>query len=677
MDNLERTGVFQWRGDAADIQQHPRFTQVNPDDTEFTFVDAYSFFPQITNEKLHGFSQGRCCQAWHYLGSVPQTRDSIEGVRFSLWAPNAERISVVSDFNHWDGRVHPMKSLGTSGVWELFIPAAQIGACYKYEIRNRDSGKLFIKADPYGQLYETPPQTASMVAPPSSHEWLDQPWLDDRAERDWLHQPMSIYELHLGSWRRGGDQGDQAPNYRDIATELVDYVKSQRFTHIQFMPVTEHPFDGSWGYQTTGYFAPTRRYGSADDLRYLVDHCHQNGIGVFLDWVPGHFPRDEHALAFFDGTPLYEHRDPQRGEHKDWGTLIFDYGRNEVKSFLLSSAWYWLSEFHFDGLRVDAVASMLYLDYSRKHGEWSPNEYGGNENLEAIDFLRQVNMTMHRDFPGALVMAEESTAWPMVSRPVYVGGLGFSLKWNMGWMNDTLAYAGLDPIYRQYNHDKLTFSLLYAYTENFILPLSHDEVVHGKRSLLRKMPGDRWQQLANLRLLFTWFFTHPGNKLLFMGGEFAQENEWNHNQQLDWDLTGSPGHHGMQVLVSDLNGLYRDYPALHQYDFEPKGFDWLDCHDNTQSILSYVRRSDDDFLAVLLNFTPIPRNNYLVPIPAAGKYRVIFNSDSDVYGGSNYQDPTRDNDFEMVASEQPYLTQGHSLSITLPPLAGIILQRLE
>ncbi len=669
-----RSGLFQWRGSKDELPKHPNITQLNHDGSEFSFIDAYSFPPELSNDCFKEFSQGSCWQAHKLLGAHPQQRDDVAGVRFSLWAPNAKRVSIIADFNYWDGRTCPMQNLGDSGVWELFIPGVNAGCCYKYEIKNRDTDKLFLKADPYGQRFELRPQTASVVVAESSHRWSDQQWIQTRSTRDWLHAPVSIYEVHLGSWRH---TNGNFPNYRSLAPELVQYVKKLGFTHLQLMPITEHPFDGSWGYQVTGYFSPTSRYGDADDLRYFVDYCHQHGIAVLLDWVPGHFPKDEHALGCFDGTSLYEHEDPAQAEQKDWGTLVFNYGRTEVKNFLLSSAYYWLSEFHFDGLRIDAVASMLYLDYSREAGDWTPNQYGGNENLEAIAFLQETNTILHEHFPGALIIAEESTAWPMVSRPVYLGGLGFSMKWNMGWMNDTLSYMALDPVYRQYNQEKLTFGLLYAFTENFILPLSHDEVVHEKKSLLAKMPGDNWQQFANLRLLYVYMFTHPGNKLLFMGNEFAQQLEWDHDRELSWELLQHQDHLGMQRLITDLNQLYKNLPTLHKYDFEQRGFQWLDCNDSAQSVLSYLRRADDDMMIIVLNFTPVPRRNYRIAVPLPGLYRVILNSDSSAYAGSNYQDTTKANDNEVYAEHKAYLDQAYSLTLTLPPLAGILLQLVE
>ncbi len=514
---------------------------------------------------------------------------------FAVWAPNASRVSVVGDFNRWDGRVHPMRKRG-GGVWELFIPNLGAGELYKYEIRNDRWDAVFSKADPYGRRYELRPKTSSIIEAPSQYVWGDAKWLKERAKWDWQHQPMSIYEAHLGSWQRG-PEGEML-SYKELAHRLVEYVQDLGFSHIELLPVTEHPYDKSWGYQATGYYAPTSRFGTPDEFRYFVDYCHQQGIGVIIDWVPAHFPKDAHGLARFDGTPLYEHEDPRMGEHRDWATLIYNFGRYEVKNFLLSSALFWLEELHIDGLRVDAVASMLYLDYSREAGEWVPNKYGGNENLEAIAFIREMNEVVHDQVPGVLTMAEESTSWPQVTKPTYVGGLGFDLKWNMGWMNDTLAYIQREPIHRKYHHDMLTFSMLYVFSENFLLPFSHDEVVHGKQSMLHKMPGDEWQRFANLRLLYTYMFTHPGKKLLFMGTEFGQGNEWNSAQPLDWWMLDYPLHQGVYRLVKDLNRSTTAMPALYTHDFEWSGFEWIDCNDAQQSVLSYLRKGGNEDLVM-------------------------------------------------------------------------------
>jgi 1,4-alpha-glucan branching enzyme len=602
------------------------------------------------------------------LGAHPVTVDGVDGVRFATWAPNAERVSVVGDFNQWDGRLNPMRSRGSSGVWELFIPDIRPGTHYKFEIRNRASGQVSVKTDPYARWFERRPGTSPRVCGPADHAWQDAGWLENRKNWDWLHAPINVYEMHAGSWKRHPD--GRFYTYRELAENLIPYVLDMGYTHIELLPVSEHPLDESWGYQATGYFAPTSRYGTPDDFRAFVDACHQAGIGVILDWVPAHFPQDDWALAHFDGTALYEHEDPRRGYHQDWGTYIFNYGRAEVRNFLLASAHYWLSEFHLDGLRVDAVASMLYLDYSRKAGEWLPNQYGGRENLEAIDFLRELNVMVHQEFAGALTFAEESTAWPMVSRPAYLGGLGFSLKWNMGWMNDTLSYMQENPIHRRWHHNQLTFGQLYAYTENFILPLSHDEVVHGKGSLIAKMPGDVWQQFANLRLLLTWQQASPGKKLNFMGNEFGQGREWKIGWELDWGLLNIDWHAGIQHLVRDLNRLYRDDPALHSLDFEHAGFQWLDCNDADHSIYSFIRRAPDgQCTVVVLNFTPVPRHGYRVGVPAPGYYREILNTDSALYGGSN-----AGNGGGLHSEQQPWMDQPHSVVLSLPPLAGILLK---
>jgi 1,4-alpha-glucan branching enzyme len=662
-------GVFEWRGATAPCL--PYVLEVTIGRHSERRHDPYAFAPQAaTGDDLYLFNQGSNHQAYRLLGTHPQTRQDVAGVRFRVWAPNAERVSVVGDFNRWDGRLLQMATLGASGVWELFVPGLAAGTLYKFEIRNRDSGAVLVKTDPYAQSFELRPATAARVSAPSQHAWNDAAWLARRARWDWLHAPLAIYEVHAGSWRRHPD-GDarRCYTYRELAQHLVPYVRDMGYTHIELMPVTEHPLDESWGYQTTGYFAATSRFGSADDLRALIDACHQAAIGVILDWVPGHFPSDDFALAHFDGTALYEHEDPRLKLHPDWGTHVFNYARNEVRSFLHSSAYYWLAEFHFDGLRVDAVASMLYLDYSRQPGEWLPNRYGGRENIEAMEFLRELNTMVHREFPGALTIAEESTAWPMVSRPAYIGGLGFSMKWNMGWMNDTLAYLRHDPVHRRFHHALLTFGQLYAYSENFVLPLSHDEVVHGKRSLLSKMPGDNWRRHANLRLLHTVQTTMPGKKLCFMGNEFGQRDEWYSQRELDWALLEAPAHAGVQRLVRDLNRLYAGNNALHELDFEAAGFCWIDCHDSDQSVLSFLRRARNGaFVVVVLNFTPVPRHNYRIGVPAAGCYRELLNSDSRYYGGSDLG-----NGESLHAGRQPWMGQPASLALTLPPLAGLIL----
>ncbi|MCC5794059.1 MAG: 1,4-alpha-glucan branching protein GlgB [Chromatiales bacterium] len=631
-----------------------------------TWVDPYTFAPLLTDAEITHFASGEGWQAWRSLGAQPREVAGIAGLLFAVWAPEAERVSVVGDFNDWDGRRHMLRSRGWSGLWEIFVPDLEPGARYKFEMRNRHTGELLLRADPWAHQYELRPDTASVLPLPSRYQWQDDGWMAARQSRDWLHEPMSIYELHPGSWRRRGD--GSLMDWSELAEALVPWVKELGFTHIELMPVTEYPLDESWGYQVTGYFASTRRHGDPDGLRYLVDLAHRHGIGVLLDWVPGHFPRDEHALARFDGSALFEYPDPARGHHPDWGTLVFNYGRNEVRSFLLASACYWLEEFHIDGLRVDAVASMLYLDYSREAGAWQPNVHGGNENLDAIDFLRRLNSITHQEFPGTLMIAEESTAWPGVSRPVDAGGLGFSMKWNMGWMHDTLAYLAHDPVHRRYHHDRLSFSAVYAFSENFVLPLSHDEVVHGKRSLLGRMPGDEWQRFANLRLALSYQWLFPGKKLLFMGGELAQPGEWDHRDQLPWQLLEYAGHAGMRQLVSDLNRLYRERPELHRHEFDSGGFAWLRWDDAEQSTLAFLRRDGSQAVVVLLNFTPVPRMDYRVGVPSRGPWKECFNSDSRFYGGGDLGNP-----LAVESEELPWMGQTWSVRVTVPPLGAIVL----
>ena len=668
LERIPDTDLFEWRGTPGTVPDHYHLVWNDAAQHEHISHDPYSFLPQIPDFDLHLFSEGRHRHAYRILGAHVHAVDEVTGILFAVWAPNAERVSVVGEFNQWDGRRHPMRVRGGSGVWELFIPDLEAGSLYKYEIRNRESGEILLKTDPYAQSFEVRPQTASIIAGPARHDWNDQLWMEQRTSYEWQHSPMSVYEVHLGSWQRGPE--GEFLSYRQLAESLVNYVKEMGFTHIELLPVTEHPYDPSWGYQATGYFAPTSRYGTADDFRFFVDVCHQNGIGVLLDWVPAHFPKDAHGLARFDGTPLYEHADPRLGEHLDWSTLIYNFGRNEVKNFLLSSAVFWLEEMHLDGLRVDAVASILYLDYSREEGEWVPNKYGGRENLEALGFLRELNVVTHEEQPGILMIAEESTSWPQVSRPTWTGGLGFDMKWNMGWMNDTLEYMSEDPLYRRYHQGKLTFSMLYAFTENFMLPFSHDEVVHGKQSMPNKMPGDEWQRFANLRALYTYMFCHPGKKLLFMGTEFGQGQEWDSTRVLDWYVLEYPCHQGILRLVKNLNQLYKDLPALHHYDFEWRGFEWIDCNDADNSVLSFIRRSDEQFVIVVVNLTPQPHHGYRIGAPEAGKYREIFNSDSEFYSGSNLGNGGG----ALVADELPWMNQPYSLSLTLPPLAAVILQ---
>ena len=633
-----------------------------------TRVCPYSFAPQLGEVDLHLLGEGRHFEAWKVLGAHLMTIDGIDGCLFAVWAPAVQRVSVIGDFNAWDGRCHPMRCRGTSGIWELFIPGLNAGHAYKYEILG-PHGQLAKKTDPYARQMFMRPETTSCIPAEPCHDWADADWLAARAQFDWQHRPISIYELHPGSWRR--HEAGRFYTWADLTTELIPYVVDLGYTHIQLMPVAEHPLDASWGYQVSGYYAPTARFGSPDDLRAFVDACHQAGLGVLLDWVPGHFPKDDFALARFTGEPVYEHADPRRGEHQDWGTLIFDFGRNEVRNFLVANALYWLDEFHIDGLRVDAVASMLYLDYSRKDGEWLPNQYGGRENIEAIQFLREMNTEVHGRFPGVLTIAEESTAWPAVSRPVELGGLGFSMKWNMGWMNDSLAYIEKEPIYRKYQHNQLTFSQMYAWSENFVLPLSHDEVVHLKKSMLDKMPGDAWQRFANLRLFYAWQYAHPGKKLLFMGGEFGQWNEWDEADQLDWALLEFPAHDSLRTLLRDLNHLYRNEAALHAFDFEPRGFRWIDCHDADQSVLSFIRQGehDRDQMVVLFNFTPVPRRRYRIGVPSGAAWCEVLNTDSTFYGGGNLG-----NGQPLLPEKTAWMGFDHSVEVTIPPLGAIFLK---
>jgi 1,4-alpha-glucan branching enzyme len=659
------TPLFEWTGPRSSITTPLRYSFESPDGCWRERYDPYSFPLEIDDDDLTRFASGTHVHAHKFLGAHERTIAGVRGVRFAVWAPNAERVSVVGTFNHWDGRFHPMSVRGSTGVWELFIPELGPGELYKYEIFTRESRELRVKSDPYGASFEQRPATAAVTRPPSTFKWDDASWLAERSRRNWLREPMSIYELHLGSWRRNA--AGHFLRYGELAVQLAEYVKDLGFTHVELLPVTEHPLDDSWGYQCTGYFAPTSRHGSPDELRTLVAELHRQGIGVLLDWVPGHFPKDDHALARFDGTALYEYADWQKGEHPDWSTLVFNYARNEVQSFLLSSAISWLEDFHFDGLRVDAVASMLYLDYSRGPHQWSPNQYGGNENLEAIAFLKRFNETTHATCPGTITVAEESTAWPQVSRPTYAGGLGFTFKWSMGWMHDTLSYFAKDPVHRRFHHNLLTFGPMYAFAENFVLPLSHDEVVHGKRSLLDKMPGDDWQRFANLRLLFTFQWTYPGKKLLFMGGEFGDAREWSHHGPLPWHTADEPRHAGLRALVRDLNRVYRDTPALHRLDHDANGFQWLSWQDDTQSVLSYLRKDGEEHAVVVLNFTPVPRHGYRVGVPKAGRYREILNSDSRFYGGSDVGNGA------VEAKPTPWLDQPNSIVVTLPPLGGIVL----
>ena len=621
----------------------------------------------LTEHDIYLFKEGSHARLYEKFGCHLTDRDGVAGAHFSVWAPNARRVSVIGDWNGWNAAAHPLAVRGdSSGVWEGFVPGVSRGQAYKYRVVSNVGGYEVEKADPFAFSAEAPPKTASR-AWNLDYRWGDAAWMAARGAANALDAPMSIYEMHLGSWQRA--DGNRLLSYSEIAQPLAEYLRDMGFTHVELMPVTEHPFYGSWGYQTTGYFAPTARYGSPEEFMYLVDTLHQHGVGVILDWVPSHFPGDEHGLVYFDGTALYEHADPKQGFHPEWTSQIFNYGRNEVRGFLVSSALFWLDRYHVDGLRVDGVASMLYLDYARKEGQWVPNRYGGRENLEAVEFLRLLNQAVYRDHPDVQMMAEESTSWPMVSRPVYLGGLGFGIKWNMGWMHDTLKYFSQDPVHRKYHHDQLTFSIWYAFYENFVLPLSHDEVVHGKGALIGKMPGDSWQQFANLRLLYGYMWGHPGKKLLFMGGEFGQRREWAHEESLEWHVLQYPEHAGLQRWVTDLNRLYRSEPALYQVDFEQSGFEWVDCNDSEQSVLTFLRRPRGGGPPVLVacNFTPVPRTNYIIGVPCGGYWREVANSDATLYGGSGMGNLGG-------VQAAPVAAHGrlHSLAVTLPPLAVVM-----
>jgi 1,4-alpha-glucan branching enzyme len=626
----------------------------------------------LTDFDVHLWNEGSHFRAYEKLGAHLEEQGGVRGTRFAVWAPDAERVSVIGDFNGWQVGVNALWPVGASGIWEGFLPGVGEGALYKYAIRSRFGEYQIDKADPFGFAAEIRPQTASKVWNLSRYQWSDQEWMARRGAAADREAPQSIYEVHLGSWRRAPEENNRWLTYRELAHQLADYVHEMGFTHVELLPITEHPFDGSWGYQTVGYFAPTSRFGTPDDFRYFVDTLHRRGIGVILDWVPAHFPRDGHGLGYFDGTHLYEHADPRQGLHQDWGTFIFNFGRREVSNFLISNALFWLDKYHIDGLRVDAVASMLYLDYSRKPGEWTPNRYGGRENLDAIAFLKRLNQRVYAEYPDVMTLAEESTAWPAVSRPTYVGGLGFGYKWDMGWMHDTLQYFAHDPIHRKYQHGSLPFRMVYAFSENFVLPLSHDEVVHGKGSLLAKMPGDDWQKFANLRLLLGYMFAQPGKKLLFMGGEFGQWGEWNHDTSLDWHLLESPLHKGLARWVRDLNTLYRGQTCLHQLDCEPGGFEWIDCNDAEASVLSFLRKgqSPADDVVVVCNFTPVPRHNYRVGVPRGGHWQEIVNSDAPLYGGSGQGNFGGVTAAPVSQHGRPYL-----LNVTAPPLGMVMFRQ--
>ena len=666
LEEIHPGGVFEGAVLGAELPLRYRFSVDYGEGGSFTIEDPYRFTPTIGDLDLHLIGQGRHEELYEKLGSHLLEHEGVRGTAFAVWAPSARAVSVVGDFNSWDGRLHAMRAMGSGGIWEIFLPDVAAGARYKFELLTPDR-ELRLKTDPYAQEVEAPPKTASVVTAPK-HEWRDDEWLARRATSKPLERPMSIYEVHPGSWRRSPREPDRPLTYLELADELSAYVADMGFTHVELMPVMAHPFSGSWGYQVTGYFAPAASWGKPDELREFIDRMHENGIGVILDWVPAHFPRDDFALANFDGTALYEHADPRRGAHPDWGTLIFNYGRHEVRNFLLSSALFWLREYHGDGIRVDAVASMLYLDYSREDGEWVPNEFGGREDLDAVSFLKEMNEVLYGREPGIVTAAEESTAWPGVSRPTYLGGLGFGFKWNLGWMHDTLGYFQHDPIYRRYHHHELTFSLMYAFSENFVLPLSHDEVVHGKGSLYDKMAGDRWQKFANLRALYAYMWAHPGKKLFFMGGEIAQEREWSHERSLDWHLLERHEHAGIQALVRDLNRTYRDEPALWELDSDPSGFWWLEANNANDNVIAFARRSADGERVVVFaaNLSPTPRGPFRLGLPRASRWREVLNTDSSYYGGSDV------GNLGGVQPEPiPWHDQPFSAELTLPPLAAI------
>jgi 1,4-alpha-glucan branching enzyme len=667
-ERIHAAGLFE--AQLPDGANGEKVTVTYPDGVTITVDDPYRYLPTLGELDLHLIGEGRHERLWEVLGAIPRVHEGTAGTAFAVWAPSAKAVRVVGDFNLWDGRIHPMRSLGSSGVWELFLPGVDAGAHYKFELVGAD-GKLRLKADPMARAAEVPPGTSSIVEA-SAYRWSadDTAWLAGRADADFdfVNQRLSIYEVHLGSWRRVPEDGNRSLTYRELAEQLPDYVADLGFTHVELMPVAEHPFGGSWGYQVSSYYAPTSRYGTPDDFRALVDALHSRGIGVIVDWVPAHFPKDDWALARFDGSALYEHADPRQGEHPDWGTLVFNFGRHEVRNFLLANALYWIEELHVDGLRVDAVASMLYLDYSRNYGEWVPNEFGGRENLEAMHFLQEVNTVVHGRCPGVLTIAEESTAFPAVSRPVYLGGLGFSHKWNMGWMHDTLSYFEHEPVHRRYHHHDLTFGLLYAFSENFVLPLSHDEVVHLKGSLLHKMPGDDWQKFANLRALLGWMWAHPGKQLLFMGSEFAQREEWSEARSLDWHLLDHAPHRGIQNLVRELNAVEAGEPALVAADFAADGFRWIDANDTDQSVYSFLRVAPDGPgrpIACVANFTPVPRHGYRLGVPQAGRWVEVCNTDDAGFGGTGVTNG------DAWTDEVEWHGQSQSLVLTLPPL-GVI-----
>jgi 1,4-alpha-glucan branching enzyme len=668
MAKLRKEGFFEAVIEGSGEIFPYKLRKVLHDGSSVAFHDPYSFAPVLSDFDLHLMAEGTHYKKYEKLGAHEMSIDGVQGVFFAVWAPNANRVSVIGDFNNWNGKRHPMRLRGTIGIWEIFVPDLKEGTLYKFEIKSKYKGILAVKSDPYAFYSELRPKSASVVHDINKFRWKDREWMKKRESKNWHEAPMSTYEVHLGSWRRVAEEDNRWLTYKELADTLIPYVKEMGYTHIQLLPISEHPLDESWGYQIIGYYSCNSRFGTPEDFMEFVDRCHQNGIGVFVDWVPAHFPRDGHGLGYFDGTALYEHEDPRKGAHRDWGTLIFNYGRTEVANFLIANALFWLDKYHIDGLRVDAVASMLYLDYSRKHGDWIPNKYGGNENLEAIAFMKKFNELTHKYHPGILTIAEESTSFPMVSHPTYLGGLGFSLKWNMGWMNDTLRYMSKEPVHRKYHHNDLTSPLLWAFTENFVNALSHDEVVHGKRSLLDKMPGDVWKKFANLRLLYAYMYAQPGKKLLFMGAEIGQWKEWNCKESLHWHLLQHDPHKKLQDWVKDLNAFYVREAAMHQVDFSPKGFEWIDFRDYEQNIVSFIRKAKDpdDFLVFSFNFTPVPRRNYRVGVPKKGFYREVLNSDSTLYWGGGVG-----NGEGLKADPIPWQGKPFSLNLSLPPLGAL------
>ena len=670
MEQVDAAGLFVAELDKRWIETSYHFVAQTIDGATEVYGDPYVYPPLLTEYDIFLFGQGRNQAIYEKLGAHSRNIAGVSGINFAVWAPNCYKVALVGDFNRWDPRTHPMEINGDSGIWEIFVPFLELGSNYKFEIRSHHDGYRGEKSDPYAFFAETRPKTASIVYDIDAYPWQDDDWMKSRAENDPLTSPMNIYELHLGSWKRGADSGFL--NYREAANELVPYLTEMGYTHLELLPVAEHPLDASWGYQITGYFAPTSRFGRPDDFMYLVDSCHQAGIGVILDWVPAHFPKDGHGLNYFDGTHLYSHEDARQGEHPDWGTMIFNYARNEVRNFLISNALFWLKKYHIDGLRVDAVSSMIYLNFSREDGQWLPNKYGGHENIGALEFLREFNEVVHAEAPGAVTIAEESTAWPMVSRPTYTGGLGFTLKWNMGWMHDTLEYMSHDPVHRRFHHHQITFALLYAFSENFVLPLSHDEVVHMKGSLIGKMPGDYWQKFAGLRLLLGYQYTQVGKMLNFMGNEFGQFAEWSEARSLDWHLLEYEKHAQVHKWVKDLNHFYRAQPALWELDFDPAGFRWIEANDADYGVYAYLRFAADngDFLVIVMNCTPVVRENYRIGVPEAGDYREKLNSDSSIYGGSNVG-----NQGGVHSQPSPSHALPHSISLRLPPLAILILKK--